>query len=193
LACASALHKVCAQSAARIVLNHDATNSALDELSPPGPPVSMCGVVKRSWPKGIRVACCPKEHFSVPVEWYHMHKYDGRCKVITDHRDHSIGCQLAAHKFCNAARPSGPENTGVVFEADARAWVSCFAAGEVRHRRAATFPACSSLESDACLLAVTKSCEPDFDAGVIQATTSEELTIHCFNAPYGLGHAWFFW
>jgi hypothetical protein len=43
------------------------------------------------------------------------------------------------------------------------------------------------------LLAVTKSCEPDFDAGVIQAATAEELSIHCFNSPYGLGHAWFFW
>lgn len=192
-ACVSAIHKVCANHVAQLMKAAGSSNDALGALTPPGPPVSMAGaLVAMNGNESAQIACSPfADHLSVPVEWRLMNQYDSRCRYLTDHSDESTFCNLAAHVFCEAARPGrNVAQTGLVFEVDARAWVSCFDAEQVlvvnftTAASTALSPCAQSPGAVACHEAASSACAAEgHDAGVVQKIDATMAEVHCFNAP----------
>ena len=187
LACTSAIHRVCANLDAMKQRSADIDTDRLGALTPPGPPVSMGGVVVALQADTVDVACTPNDHLSVPVDWWTMEKHHPNCTHMTDHSSMSLYCNLASHGFCAeaASHLSSSLTTGVIFEADARAWVTCFEATKVVTAPAIT--GCTDLTSTACQEAVSALClTHGSDGGILQAV-GEMLEVHCFQAPSNLG------
>ncbi|CAJ1460291.1 unnamed protein product [Effrenium voratum] len=188
LACTSAIHRVCANLDAMKQKGAGVSNDALGALTPPGPPVSMGGVVVALDAATVDVACTPHDsHLSVPVDWWTMEKHHQNCTHMTNHSSVALFCNLASHGFCvEAASHLNPRlTTGIIFEADARAWVTCFEATEVFF---AVTPGCTTdLTSTSCQVEVSALCsDRGSDGGVVQAV-AEQLEVHCFKAPSELG------
>jgi len=193
MACYAAMHRVCANLVAMKAKEAGTPNSLLGALTPPGPPVSMAGVPVSIAHHGdhdtVAVACSPADHhLSVPVDWRMMTEYHPGCSPLTDHASPAVYCNLASHIFCQKAFGDDPASaTGVIFEVDARAWVSCFTAGKVLELPATSVPVCSDLESSSCQYALASSCTAaGFDGGVLQSA-DPALKVHCFDAPASVG------
>eukprot|EP00435_Cladocopium_sp_Y103_P054289 s1329_g17.t1 len=171
LACSSAIHRVCANLDAMKQKEAGVSNDALGALTPPGPPVSMGGVVVALGAETVDVACTPNDHhLSVPVDWWTMEKHNENCTHMTDHSSVAIFCNLASHGFCTeaAAHLNSSLTTGIIFEADARAWVTCFEATAVVTEP--NLPGCADLASTSCQEEVSALCSTrgHGDGGVLQ-------------------------
>jgi len=187
IACYAAIHRVCANIDAMLMKDSGTSNNALNALTPPGPPVSMGGVPVALYSDSVAVACTPNDnHLSVPVDWRVMEKYNSGCTAMTDHSSDAIHCNLAAYGFCKEAFTSidVTKATGVVFETDARAWVTCFEATRVIEDSIASCS--SSIESLGCQIEAASRCDSE-DGGLVQQLIDGVVSIHCFNAPPHLG------
>jgi len=198
VACAAALHRVCSNLDATHGKDAGISNELLGALTPPGPPVSMGGVVVSIGAETADVACIPSaQHLSVPVDWWIMKRHGSRCTAMTDHYSESIHCNIAAHSFCVEAFTEVPASivTGILFEADARAWVTCFAATAVMQEELSALPSCDEdLAGISCQLEVSALCTGSgHDAGLVQSTSGSTVDVHCFDAPPHLGVHTFLW
>lgn len=188
--CYAAIHRVCANLVAMKQKESGVSNDLLGALTPPGPPVSMAGVpvALNADASMVSVACNPFEaHLSVPVDWRVMTMYNQQCLSTTDHSTPALPCTMAAHIFCKEEMQS-PNATGIIFEVDARAWITCFETFGVIKLQQNQLQACGEISSIGCQFEVAAACRrANFDGGLIQSMTAVEVTVHCFNAPASVG------
>ena len=126
-ACASAMHRVCAQRGANDALA-TSTNvyETIQQLIGNRPPISLLGVPAAATTTDVSVACAPIQHQSLAVTFEELARRHAGC---TDERvAQSFDCSAAVHRWCNGLGWT----TGQIFETTTRPWVGCFNAGLIQ-------------------------------------------------------------
>lgn len=180
LACATAMHRVCAQRGAIDAIS-STTNLAdtVKQLVSNRPPISLFGVPSGASASDVTVACGPISHQSVAVTYEELKRRHDGC---TDERAaSSTSCAAAVHRFCSDLGWT----TGQIFEMTTRPWVACFNSGlieDVSKDKLGPASDTGDFSTGASKIEVSRYCQGrGFGAGVIQELGGGTLAhIHCF-------------
>ncbi|WP_342375395.1 LamG domain-containing protein [Myxococcus stipitatus] len=179
-ACASAMHRVCAQRGAHDALaNSTNVFETIQQLIGNRPPISLLGALAAATSTEVSVACAPIQHESVAVTFEELARLHTLC--TDDRAAQTFDCTAAAHRWCNNLGWT----TGQIFEVTSRAWVGCFNSGLVMDvTKDQLGPASNSgafMNTDS-KLEVSRWCQArGYGAGVVQELGSGYLVqTHCF-------------
>jgi hypothetical protein len=179
-ACASSMHRVCAQRGAHDALaNSTNVYQTIQQLIGNRPPISMLGVPAAANATDVSVACAPIQHQSLAVTFEELvRKHEG----CTDDRvAQSLSCGAAVHRWCNSLGWT----TGQIFELTTRPWVGCFNSGliqDVPKDQLGPASNAGNFTSADSKLEVSRWCQArGYGAGVIQELAyGVTAHIHCF-------------
>jgi hypothetical protein len=179
-ACASAMHRVCAQRGANDALA-TSTNvyETIQQLIGNRPPISLLGVPAGATTTDVSVACAPIQHQSLAVTFEELARRHAGC---TDERvAQSFDCSAAVHRWCNGLGWT----TGQIFETTTRPWVGCFNAGliqDVPKDQLGPASNAGNFTSADSKLEVSRWCQGrGYGAGVVQELGAGSIAnVHCF-------------
>ncbi|MCP3101503.1 LamG domain-containing protein [Myxococcus sp. K15C18031901] len=180
LACASAMHRVCAQRGASDALA-TSTNTwqTIQQLIGNRPPISLLGALAAATSTDVSVACGPIQHESLGVTFEELTRFHAGC--VDERVSQGFDCQAAVHRFCNSLGWT----TGQLFEMTSRPWAGCFNAGLIQDvPKDQLGPASNSGAFGATdsKLEVSRWCQArGYGAGVVQELGAGTLAnVHCF-------------
>ncbi|MCY1021775.1 LamG domain-containing protein [Pyxidicoccus sp. MSG2] len=179
-ACASAMHRVCAQRGANDALA-TSTNvyETIQQLIGNRPPISLLGVPAGATTTDVSVACAPIQHQSLAVTFEELARRHAGC---ADERvAHTLDCSAAVHRWCNGLGWT----TGQIFETTTRPWVGCFNAGliqDVPKDQLGPVSNTGNFASTDSRLEVSRWCQArGYGAGVVQELGAGSIAnVHCF-------------
>jgi hypothetical protein len=179
-ACASAMHRVCAQRGANDALS-SSTNvyETIQQLIGNRPPISLVGVPASATATDVSVACAPIQHQSLGVTFEELARRHAGC---ADERvAQAMDCSAAVHRWCNGLGWT----TGQIFETTTRPWVGCFNAGlvqDVPREQLGPVSGAGNFTSADSRLEVSRWCQArGYGAGVVQEVSGGTVAnVHCF-------------
>jgi hypothetical protein len=179
-ACASAMHRVCAQRGATDALA-SSTNvyETIQQLIGNRPPISLMGAPAAATATDVSVACTPIQHVSLAVTFEELARRHAGC--ADDRAAQGMDCQAAVHRWCNGLGWS----TGQLFELTTRPWVGCFNSGliqDVPKDQLGPVSNAGNFGSADSKLEVSRWCQTrGYGAGVVQELSGGTLAnVHCF-------------
>jgi len=180
LACASAMHRVCAQRGANDALATTTnTYETIQQLIGNRPPISLLGALAGATTTDVTVACAPIQHESLGVTFEELARKHAGC--VDERVAQSFDCSAAVHRWCNSLGWS----TGQIFEVTSRPWVGCFNSGLIQDvAKDLLGPASSAgnFSSTDSKLEVSRWCQTrGYGAGVAQELgAGSQANVHCF-------------
>ncbi len=179
-ACASSMHRVCAQRGAHDALaNSTNVYETIQQLIGNRPPISLMGAPAAATATDVSVACAPIQHQSLAVTFEELARKHAGC--ADDRVAQSLDCSAAVHRWCNGLGWT----TGQLFEVTSRPWVGCFNSGLIQDVPKDQFGPASnagSFTSTDSRLEVSRWCQArGYGAGVIQELGAGTIAhVHCF-------------
>ena len=180
LACATAMHRVCAQRGASDAIRSTRNLAeTVRQLISNRPPISLSGVPTAVSGNDATIACTPLYNNSLAVTFAELAHRNGGCS--DDRAVSSLDCAAASHRFCNDHGFS----TGQIFELTGRPWVSCWNSDLIEDvSKDRVGPTCNSgnFTSGEARIEISRYCQSrGFGAGVIQELGAGTVAhIHCF-------------
>jgi len=180
LACASSMHRVCAQRGASDALA-TSTNTwqTLQQLIGNRPPISLFGALSAATATDVSVACGPIQHESLGVTFEELSRFHAGC--VDERVSQGFDCQAAVHRFCNSLGWT----TGQLFEMTSRPWAACFNASliqDVPKDQLGPASNAGAFASTDSKLEVSRWCQArGHGAGVVQELgAGVQANVHCF-------------
>ncbi|MCE9672868.1 LamG domain-containing protein [Myxococcus stipitatus] len=180
LACASSMHRVCAQRGASDALA-TSTNTwqTIQQLIGNRPPISLFGVLSAATATDVSVACGPIQHESLGVTFEELSRFHAGC--VDERVSQGFDCQAAVHRFCNSLGWT----TGQLFEMTSRPWAACFNASliqDVPKDQLGPASNAGAFASTDSKLEVSRWCQArGHGAGVVQELgVGVQANVHCF-------------
>lgn len=180
IACATAMHRVCAQRGAIDALSSTRNLAeTIRQLISNRPPISLSGVPTGLSGNDASIACTPLYNQSLAVTFAELAQRHGGCS--DDRAVSSLDCSAATHRFCNEHGFS----SGQIFELTTRPWVSCWNSDLIEDvSKDRLGPACASgnFTSPDARIEISRYCQArGFGGGVIQELGAGTVAhIHCF-------------
>ncbi|MBL9006526.1 MAG: LamG domain-containing protein [Myxococcales bacterium] len=180
IACATAMHRVCAQRGAIDSLASTRNLAeTIRQLISNRPPISLSGVPTGLSGNDATIACTPLYNHSLAVTFAELAQRHGGCS--DDRAVSSLDCLAASHRFCNDHGFS----SGQIFELTTRPWVSCWNSDLIEDvSKDRLGPACGSgnFTSTEARIEISRYCQArGFGSGVIQELGAGTVAhIHCF-------------
>lgn len=180
IACATAMHRVCAQRGATDALASTRNLAeTVRQLISNRPPIALSGVPTAASGTDASVACTPLYNESVAVTFAELAQRHGGCS--DDRAVSSLDCAAASHRFCNDLGWS----TGQIFELTGRPWVSCWNSDLIEDvNKDRLGPSCSAgnFTASEARIEISRYCQGrGFGAGLIQELGAGTVAhIHCF-------------